>query len=55
MVPVLGRVASGMWQVARAKLQQDWTHQSPQTGLRRCSAVSLADRNDLAVGVWVVE
>ena len=23
MVPVLGRVASGMWQVARAELQQD--------------------------------
>ena len=32
MVPVLGRVASGMWQVARAELQQDLD--SPQTGLR---------------------
>ena len=32
MVLVLGRVASGMWQVARAELQQDLD--SPQTGLR---------------------
>ena len=32
MVPVLGRVASGMWQVARAELQQ--ALDSPQTGLR---------------------
>ena len=32
MVPVLGRVASGMRQVAQAELQQDLD--SPQTGRR---------------------
>ena len=42
MVPVLGRVASGLRQVARAEQQQDLD--SPQTRRRSVSsAVSLAD------------
>ena len=52
MVPVLGRVASGMWQVARAELQQDLD--STSDGSAQCSAVSPAGVQGLAVGVWVV-
>ena len=50
MVPVLGRVASGMWQVARAELQQDLD--SPQTGLRSVLRLSLADVRDAPVAAF---
>ena len=43
---MLGQVASGMWQVARAELQQDLDSGLASDGSAQCSAVSLADRND---------
>ena len=43
MVPVLGRVASGMRQVARAERQHPARSGLTSDGSAKCSAVSLAD------------